>query len=421
MIVSIGLSTQISSLNSRQHPVRHPVLPKTRLHFGRFAVTTLCLCLVPWAPRVATAQDIPAGLGMKLKRIAQVDSDSASAKAASNAVLELKDLPSSQAVLVFQMFNDATPRGKNWLRALTADVVDNGEFPEKDLATFYGDRNNDADARYLAYQLLVQNDSDKRSALLANAHDDPSLPVRFLRIESLLKEASEQKEKQPDLSIATLRKVVANGRSPAQLKRAVATLSDLGESIDLASELGMIRRWMVIGPFDNTDSQDFDTAYTPEQRYTGSGNPVSDKPEKGKNGALVNWQLVQSDDEMGMVDLNKPLENEKDAATYAFIRFTIPPEQFSKDAQVRIGCITANKIWVNGKLITANEVYHSGSRIDQYVENCQLERGENTVLVKVMQNAQTQPWAQDWQFQFRLTRPDGSAIKVDVIEPDVDR
>ena len=367
--------------------------------------------------QVATGEDISAGLESQLEQIAHVEMDPSSAKAASEAVSKLKDLPSKQAMLVFNMFGEATPRGKNWLRALAADVVDNGKFPERDLAMFYNDRGNDADARYLAFQMLVQNDSDKQTALLAHAHDDPSLPVRYLRIQALLEQATAQKESEPSLAIATLRTVVANGRSPAQLKRAAATLSDLGQPVDLADELGMIRRWTVIGPFDNTDSQEFDTAYTPEQRYTGEGSPVGVKPEQGKDGALINWQPVQSKDEMGMVDLNEPLKNEKDAAGYAFIRFTIPSEQYSKDAQARIGCITANKVWVNGKLISANEVYHSGSRIDQYVENCQLQPGNNTVLVKVMQNAQTEPWAQDWQFQFRLTRPDGSAIKVDVVEP----
>ena len=79
-------------------------------------------------------------------------------------------------------------------------------------------------------------------------------------------------------------------------------------------------------------------------------------------------------------------------------------------AEVRLGCINASKVWINGELIDANEVYHSGTRIDQYTAPCTLREGRNRVLLKICQNAQTESWAQDWQFQFRLTDPQGAAL-----------
>jgi hypothetical protein len=218
-----------------------------------------------------------------------------------------------------------------------------------------------------------------------------------------------------------LRSVIASGRSPKQLEKAAKLLADRDVKVDLANELGMMRTWWVVGPFDNTDSKHFDTAYLPENRYLESGSPIArdasgdPKPEQGKEGS-VQWQKIRSDDSLGMVDLNAPLSNEKDGAAYLYGKFTVDGETSNPDAQVRIGCITANKVWINGNLVSSNEVYHSGTRIDQYVDDCKLLNGENTVLIKVMQNAQTEPWAQDWQFQFRLTRPDGSAIKTTWID-----
>ncbi|MEL6898906.1 MAG: hypothetical protein AAFP90_22630, partial [Planctomycetota bacterium] len=85
-------------------------------------------------------------------------------------------------------------------------------------------------------------------------------------------------------------------------------------------------------------------------------------------------------------------------------------------AQTRIGSATANKVWVNQQATTANEVYHSGSRIDQYIGDCQLKPGRNSVLIKTFQNAQTQPWAQVWDFQFRFTKPDGTPIRVEIVK-----
>ncbi|MCY2993821.1 MAG: hypothetical protein NTY19_38990 [Planctomycetota bacterium] len=33
-----------------------------------------------------------------------------------------------------------------------------------------------------------------------------------------------------------------------------------------------------------------------------------------------------------------------------------------RDAELRLDCITANKLWLNGERLTANNVYHSGTQ-----------------------------------------------------------
>jgi hypothetical protein len=299
-------------------------------------------------------------------------------------------------------------------------VADNGSFPRQALLTFYQDRSNDADARYVAYQLLLQDEPSSKSNLLETAETDPSLPIRYLKIAAMIDQAAANLESDKPSAQQTLQAVIADGRSPKQLEKATDLLKELGVQVDLADELGLIQKWSVIGPFDNTDSEDFDTVYLPESRYLDLGTPIgTDKsgtvqPEKGKRGE-VEWQTVETDDRLGMVDLNPPLENEKDGCAYAFATFTVD-SGYTGTAQTRLGCITANKVWVNGKLASSDNVYHSGTRIDQYIGTCELVEGENTVMIKVLQNAQTQPWAQDWEFQFRLTRPNGSAIKTTVVD-----
>ncbi|MEO1527844.1 MAG: hypothetical protein AAFX06_20630 [Planctomycetota bacterium] len=344
-----------------------------------------------------------------LKAIASADGSVASDSAAADAAAKLQQLPSSEIVTILKAFPDSTTRGNNWLRSLASDVADNGPFPLEALRGFFDDRGQDADARYVAYQLLTQNDSERAETLLASAETDPSLPVRYLKIESMLANAKEQ----PAQAESILKSVVANGRTPNQLERAAKALEDLGVKVDLASELALIRQWSLIGPFDNSGSQHFDTAYTVENAYLESGDPTSQKQIKGKNGGC-SWQPLTSDDTLGMVDLNEPLSREKDAVAYVFAKFKLDDPTQIGAAEARLGCICANKVWVNGKLVISNDVYHSGSRIDQYIGNCELVAGENTVLVKVLQNAQTEPWAQDWEFQFRLTKSDGSAVNVSV-------
>lgn len=356
-----------------------------------------------------------------LRAVASADGTAGLDRSASIAAKQLQTLPSSQVTDVLGGFQNATKRGRNWLRALAADVSDNGPFQTEALLKFFGDRSNDSDARYVAFQLLTQNDQERKPQLLADAQTDPSLPIRYLKIQSLIDQAAASQESDADLAKGILHDVIANGRSPQQLEKAAKLLDDLDVKIDLADELGMMRKWWVCGPFDNIDSKNFDTAYVPENRYLESGIPFEmdtagmPKSETGKK-TTVQWQRIESNDNLGMVDLNAPLSNEKDAAAYVFAKFEVQGGESIASAQIRMGCITANKVWINGQLVSSNEVYHSGTRIDQYVDRCDLHEGENTVFIKVMQNAQTEPWAQDWQFQFRLTRIDGSAIKTTFVE-----
>ena len=356
-------------------------------------------------PAIVTADE-----SSLLNQVASADGTTAGDKAASNAVRKLQSLASSKVTAVLDAFPGSTSRGNNWLRALAADVCDNGNFPKAELTSYFADRTQDADARYVAFQLLIQHEPEAKSVLLKDAETDPSLPIRFLKIASMLAEAKTNAESAEEL----LRSVIANGRAPKQLERAAAALEDLGVEVDLAGELGMMRSWSLIGPFDNTDSKHFDTAYRVETAYLDGLSPLGQESDKGKHGDVA-WQNLSSDDDLGMVNLNPPMNNEKDGVAYLFTKFSVDGAD-QGIAQARLGCVTANKVWINGRLVISNEVYHSGERIDQYIGTCELNSGENTILLKIFQNAQTQPWAQDWQFQFRLTRPDGKAIQAKTLE-----
>ena len=70
----------------------------------------------------------------------------------------------------------------------------------------------------------------------------------------------------------------------------------------------------------------------------------------------------------------------------------------------------ANKIWLNGELLSANKVYHAGQKMDQYIGLGTLKAGRNTILVKICQNEQKEEWAQDWDFQLRACDATGTAI-----------
>ncbi len=365
-------------------------------------------------------------LANDLAAIGSIGREASGYQAASAASLRLAKLSPDQVGQVLTAMSDASSLAKNWLRMVAADVADNGDFPGDELRSFLSDRAHEPDARHAAFQMLVANDPSLQDELIKDAADDPSLPIRYLAIADLLQKAEVIKA-EPVAAIALLRKVIANGRNPDQLQSAAKSLDDLGTKIELADELGLIRNWVVIGTYDNTGSTQFETVYPPEQTYLATGSLPSawliDQAEIPSTQPATKpavTKLVTSDDSMGMVNLNPAFENAKDVVVYCYAEFEIDATNNSnapnvRPAVARIGCITANQVWVNGKLATANDVYHSGSRIDQYLGDCELVAGKNTVLVKVFQNAQTEPWAQDWQFQFRFTDPVGAALQPTII------
>ena len=368
-----------------------------------------------------------------LAAIVAVRPDGVGHAEAQAAAARLSQLESGTVTEVLTAFDGASPLVKNWLRVITASIADNGDFPTESLQTFLADRDGDADARYLAFQLLTANDPESLPRLIEGAETDPSLPLRFLAISRILDRAEREiADGDREAAVATLKKVLAEGRSPEQLKSAAKSLEGLDQPVDLAAELALVRDWWILGTYDNTDSQHFGTVYLPESTYLETNRLPADwlAPGAAIRRGDVSDQVpagqvarrVTSDDSLGLVDINPPFENAKDAIVYGYIEFTLDPERFADGsdriaAEARLGCITANKVWVNGKMVTANEVYHSGTRIDQYIGECQLQPGLNTVLVKVCQNAQTESWAQDWRFQFRFTEPSGAALPIETTTP----
>ena len=97
----------------------------------------------------------------------------------------------------------------------------------------------------------------------------------------------------------------------------------------------------------------------------------------------------------------------KGAIAYAQTTFESSSAQ---DVQIRLGCINANKIWLNGKLLTRNNVYHANMMIDQYIVSAALKKGTNRILLKIAQNEQEESWAQRWEFQVRVCDTNGTAV-----------
>ena len=121
----------------------------------------------------------------------------------------------------------------------------------------------------------------------------------------------------------------------------------------------------------------------------------------------MQWKPLASDDDYGVIDIAKQIENHKGSLMYATTTWTSPAEQ---QLEIRLGTPNSWKLWVNGMLIFEREEYHRSSQMDQYSVPVKLKAGENFLLLKVCQNEMTQDWAQRYQFQVRICDGTGSAV-----------
>jgi hypothetical protein len=91
--------------------------------------------------------------------------------------------------------------------------------------------------------------------------DDPSVEFRRDAVARLLNEAAALtgggKNDAPTApALALYRKALSASRDFDQVQAIVKVLEAAGQKVDVQGHLGLITRWKLIGPFDNTDEKD---------------------------------------------------------------------------------------------------------------------------------------------------------------------
>jgi hypothetical protein len=323
---------------------------------------------------------------------------------AVQAVAALSAQPASSLVPLLTALNTASPLEANWLRGAIETLFDR-EVKTKsaamlgDLEKFTLATANSPRARRLSFELLTRIKKTAPEQLLPQMLDDPSLELRRDAIDYQLKLFA-AKSLSKEGYLAEYKKLFEHARDLDQIEKMAGELREQGAKVDLPKHMGFVMDWKLIGPFDNREKKGFNVAYPPEKEI----NPAA--VYDGKEGP-VKWLAAASSDQYGVIDLNKAVGKHMGAAAYAMAEFEVDKET---PCQLRLGCINANKIWLNGELLHEREVYHALTNIDQYTGKGRLKPGRNVILLKICQNEQTENWAQDWQFQLRVSDEIGTPI-----------
>jgi hypothetical protein len=350
------------------------------------------------------AEQIP--LEPLLKTLHKVGPQGAGHREAAAAWQQLAKADISQLTAVLAGIEGANPLAANWIRAAAETIADREAragrpLPLKDLEQFVLDTKQSPRARRLAFEWLTRADASAPDRLIPGMLDDPSVEFRRDAVARLIEQADPLFDaKSKDQAAGLYRKAFHGARDLDQIQHLTKRLRELEQTVDLQTHFGFLTEWRLIGPFDNTDKKGFDVPYPPERAIDFSAT------YEGKTGP-VRWIEHQTRDDYGMVDFNKALGKNMGAVGYAAAEYESPREQ---TVELRLGCINANKLWLNGKLIDEHEVYHAGTRVDQYTQRVTLVKGRNLILVKVCQNEQTDDWAQNWQFQLRVCDATGTAV-----------
>jgi hypothetical protein len=335
-----------------------------------------------------------------------VDKEGAGHAAAAIAVKSLAQQSTASLMPLLRRMDEANPLAANWLRGAFEAIADRSlkagkPLPKEELEKFVSDRAHAPQSRQLALDWLVRIDPSAADRLVPGMLDDPSPEFRRAAVERLIDaavKANEAKDaaKGKELYLQAFRAAL----DPDQLDRAFDELSKMGEKPDLKSQLGLLNRWWLIGPFDHRGGIGFDAVYPPEteidlqQKYPGTFGEVA-------------WLEKESDERHAIMDLNKLIAPHKGAVAYAYQEFESDRAQ---PVEIRLGTPNGWKLWVNGKLVFAHEEYHLLTQMDQYRASSKLQAGRNRILLKVCQNEQTEDWAQYWQFQARVCDSSGRAV-----------
>ena len=321
--------------------------------------------------------------------------DDAAVANASRAARELSKRSDLKTIEVLQAMRGSSLIGKNWLSGIANATQRKNPATKVELESFLKDTTQDPEARYTVFRWLTEGDADSRNRWLDSMLNDPSPELRYEAVAKAL----EPKE----LSEDQLKTLLGVARQPEQVVDLIARLDKLGVKVNQSQHFGFLSTWKFIGPFDNTGSKSYDKAYPVETDWVSSKLADTYQGRPGE----VKWIAEKSEDPDGAIDLAKLYNNEKGCIVYGVTEIEVPS---NVKCELRVGCINAQKVWVNGELAIGNEVYHTGMQVDQYIAPIELKAGTNRILIKVCQNEQKDAWAQRYLFQARICDSTGKAI-----------
>jgi hypothetical protein len=153
-------------------------------------------------------------------------------------------------------------------------------------------------------------------------------------------------------------------------------------------ELGLVRRWWLMGPFPNRQGAAFAHVYPPEKE-------INLKAEYTDGYGKAEWYELDRDLPSGMVNFENYFVEVDNVAAYALIFLVSDREQ---TVEIRSGSDDTLTVFLNGETIWSHGLYR-GVKFDEDVIDASLHKGVNAALFKVCED-----WGA-WMLIARVTGP----------------
>lgn len=188
------------------------------------------------------------------------------------------------------------------------------------------------------------------------------------------------------------------------LADALARAGKFTEANAAWQSMGYLRTWRVIGPFDNVSTSGFDKAYPPETEINFS------KKYTGLNNLVLPWRALPLVMHDGACQPEEFLGAGDPSVFYAVSAVKSP---LTQQVTLNFDPTGASKIFVNGRLVFADNKYRSPSKMaNPYSATVTLRAGWNTIMVKIASNEDDSA-----TFRLRFAKPSGADITGLVIDP----
>jgi hypothetical protein len=302
----------------------------------------------------------------------------------------------------------------NWLRTAFDQIV------ERDLQTggknidlvkllkFVKDASRHGRPRRLALELLERLKPGTSDQLVPDWLDDPEF--RYEAVAGVLEKARKSAKAGNDVQASKLfREAFDHARDVQQARDAAAGLQSAGVQVSVATHLGFLVDWYLIGPFDGMGQKGVHLSYPPEKK-------VDLKEELDGQDRKVRWKRYQvkeaaptsSARHQALVDLRAKtaLGDADDAVAFAYTEFAVDR---AAEVEMRGAADDNFTVWVNGVKVFAFEEWRNGVRHDRHRFSVKLKEGKNTVLVKICQSSAPNP-EPNWEFFLRVVDTTGKGI-----------
>ncbi len=155
------------------------------------------------------------------------------------------------------------------------------------------------------------------------------------------------------------------------------TRGHLTKAAAILEPLGYLRRFYVVGGFDNEGKAGCDATYGPEKGLT---DLTASFPGKSRE---TTWRPLTSTSLDGYVDLSPRVRPNTETVAYALTFLEAAAET---KATLSLGVSGAFRMWVNGQKVASEDRYNL-PRPDQTRVAVRLRRGVNRVMVKLCQES----------------------------------